>query len=211
MADRNTVSGSRVILVDDDDDVRRSLGALLKSAGYAVDVYANAEEFLAGTGSSAAARCLVADVRMPEMSGLDLLRALKKKQSSVPVVLITGHADVQMAVEAMKAGAVDFIEKPFTAEEILEAVQLASGRVAAHNFDADREDVLNRFKSLTRREKETFDLLVEGHTNKSAAQRLSISPRTVEIYRSKVMEKMGSKSLAELVRMSFATHPGPSP
>jgi two-component system response regulator FixJ len=188
-------------VVDDDDAVRRSLTDGLEGTQFDVVAYSRAIDLLASIDKGELASCVIADVRMPAMSGLELTKRLFRKQPNIPVVLITGHGDVPMAVEAMKAGAADFIEKPFTFDEILRAVSSAiAGRDRGVGLDADFD---RRVQSLTPRERETFDLIVLGHTNKSAAQRLSISPRTVELHRAKIMEKTGARSLAELVRMSI--------
>ena len=191
----------QVFVVDDDDAVRDSLAFLLKSSGYQVDAYASAIEAMAGM-MTAASGCVVTDVRMPGMSGVDLLRELRARPHPLPVIVITGHGDVALAVEAMKAGAADFIEKPFTADRIMTAVAAALDRAANTEGPEAAEQVHQRVAGLTQREQEIMALLVTGHSNKSAARELSISPRTVEVHRARVMQKMEAKNLAELVRMS---------
>ncbi len=192
-----------IAIVDDDRSVRESLGAMLGVAGYGVATYASAREFLAALDSGAALDCFVCDVRLPETSGLELLKTLAERGSAIPVIMITGHGDVPMAVTAMKSGAVDFIEKPFSPDEILRAVSSALERRTGPARGAPSPELLARYEELTPRERETLALIVEGHTNKSAAQALSISARTVEVYRARIMEKMGAHSLAELVHMTI--------
>lgn len=195
---------SAIFIVDDDVDVRVSLQALLKAEGYAAETFESAMAFLA---SDAPARrgCLIADIRMPDMDGLALQEELVRRKAELPVIVVTGHGDVPLAVRAMKAGAVDFLEKPYD-----EAVLLASIRralVAAEETSeraASLHEAEARIASLTEREREVLDLLAAGKANKVIAYELDISPRTVEIHRARVMEKMQAKSLAELVRMVVA-------
>jgi two-component system response regulator FixJ len=197
-----------VHVIDDDDAVRDSLAFLLETDGLPVRTYDSAEAFLATLGEGKAG-CVITDVRMPGMSGLDLVRRLRDLEAGIPVVMITGHADVPMAVEAMKAGVVDFIEKPFDDELLLGVVRRAveaSGR--AEEQLAARAEVLNRLAELTAREREVFDRLVQGGANKVIAADLGISPRTVEIYRANVMSKMGARNLSDLVRMGLTAANG---
>jgi FixJ family two-component response regulator len=191
----------RLFVVDDDGAIRQSLAESLRSAGYDVQACATATELLGCFDRGDAGRCVITDVRMPGMSGLRLMKEIEQRRIDVPVVLISGHGDIPMAVRAMKAGAADFIEKPFTVEEILSAVNTAIGE--GDRDVGEMDEFHRRIESLTPRERETLGLIVRGHTNKSAAHKMSISPRTVELYRSKIMEKMQAKSLAELVRMSI--------
>lgn len=187
-----------VFIVDDDEAVRDSLELLLESAGHAVQAFEAAADALAACRSRLPA-CIVTDVRMPEMDGLEFQEKLSEAGIRVPVIVMTGHADVPLAVRAMKAGAVDFIEKPFGDEAILASIESALKRtpqIADHAL-------LERLESLTPREREVLDLLVIGHPNKVIAHRLDISPRTVEIHRAHVMEKMKAKSLPELVRTAM--------
>jgi two-component system, LuxR family, response regulator FixJ len=195
---------SVVHVVDDDQGVRDSLVFLLQSAGFAVRAYASAAAFLAaapGLGSG----CLLTDVRMPEMDGLALQRHLAALGGSLAVVVMTGHADVPIAVEALKAGARDFLEKPFDDDRLLAVVReaLAASQRAQEERQANA-DVATRFASLTPREREVLQRLVTGLPNKTIAYDLGTSPRTVEVQRARVMEKMGARSLADLVRMMLA-------
>lgn len=187
-----------IYVVDDDDAVRDSLSLLLESAGHQVESFEAAAAALDSCRSRPPA-CVITDIRMPEMDGLEFQQKLTDARIEVPVIVITGHADVPLAVRAMKAGAVDFIEKPFPDDAILASIESA---VKQRRRAAD-PDLLDRLQSLTPREREVLDLLVVGHPNKVIAYRLDISPRTVEIHRAHVMEKMKAKSLPELVRTSM--------
>lgn len=193
-----------VYVVDDEPAVRDSLVMLLGSVGLRVEAFAGGAAFL-GVYSPALTGCLVADVRMPGMSGLELQEALAALGSTLPVIIITGHGDVAMAVRAMKAGAADFIEKPFNEQTLLDAVHRA---LASHKPNgppgAARAELEARVASLTPREREVMLLVAEGRPNKVVATRLGLSTRTVEVHRAKVMEKMQARSLADLVRMSIA-------
>jgi two-component system response regulator FixJ len=194
-----------VHVIDDDEAIRDSLAFLLGAADIAAATYDSAESFLAALPSLSAG-CIVTDVRMPGMSGLDLTRRLKALGSAMPVVVMTGHGDVPLAVEAMKAGAVDFIEKPFSDEVMLGVVRAAVGRSAdAGRQSAERAALVARMDSLSMRERQVLDALVAGRANKVIAFDLGISPRTVEVYRANVMTKMQATSLSELVRMALAT------
>ncbi|MGQ9365533.1 response regulator FixJ [Azospirillum sp. ST 5-10] len=202
-----------VFVIDDDDAVRDSLLVLLESAGFAVEGFASPAAFL---DSDALDRpgCLVTDVRMPGMSGLDLQETLARRGDAKPVIVITGHADVPLAVRAMKSGAVDFIEKPFDEDTLIAGVRTALARAAAAEAPppagpvpaapACPPEVLDRFASLTPREHDVLRGMVAGKSNKIIAYDLSISPRTVEIHRARVMEKMQAESLPQLVRMSLS-------
>jgi two-component system response regulator FixJ len=193
-----------VFVVDDDAAMRDSVKLLLESSGFVAHAYESAVAFLA---SDAPGRigCIVADIRMPEMDGLQLQEELRAKHSALPVILMTGHADVPIAVRAMKAGAVDFLEKPFDEEALLGCVRRALEQAKASGAaEAGAKIVAERLSSLTDRERQVLDLLVAGKPNKIVAYELSISPRTVEIHRARVMDKMGAKSLAELVRMKLS-------
>jgi two-component system, LuxR family, response regulator FixJ len=196
------MAGSAVVhLIDDDEDVRRALAFLLGTAGLAVKVYESAVLFLEKYDGSRDG-CIVSDVRMPEMDGIQLLRRLSELNVKLPVIVMTGHADVAMAVEAMKVGAVDFIEKPFSDEILLAAIQTALARDGRATDNLDQ--IRTRLASLTPREKEVLDGLLAGHPNKTIAYDLGLSPRTVEVHRANVMTKMGAGSLSELVRMTIS-------
>ncbi|HVY17036.1 MAG TPA: response regulator FixJ [Rhodopila sp.] len=192
-----------VHLIDDDEGVRQAVAFLLATAGLPVRVYASAAAFL-DVVPTLQAGCIITDVRMPGMDGLELQRQLKARKVTLPVIVITGHADVPLAVEAMKAGAVDLIEKPFSDDTLLGAIYSAIDRHAAK---AEREDELaairERIASLSGREREVLDGLLAGLPNKTIAYDLKISPRTVEVHRANLMARMGAHSLAELVRMAF--------
>lgn len=192
-----------VHVIDDDEAVRESLAFLLGAAGFGVRSYESGEDFLANIDAIAPG-CIVTDVRMPGMSGLELLRYLKQRNLPLPVIVMTGHGDIALAVEAMKAGAVDFIEKPFDDEFIVGAVQAALRHDAeAHARDAERQEIMRRLGELSGRERQVLDGLVAGHANKVIAHNLGISPRTVEVYRANLMTKMEASSLSELVRMAL--------
>ncbi len=194
---------ARIGIVDDDRAVRDSLGTMLRTAGYEVATHGSAKDFLAALEKGAPPDCFVCDVRLPETSGLELLKMLAPRGIDIPVIMITGHGDVPMAVAAMKSGAADFIEKPFAPDEILRAVTGALDRHRPRVKGSPSPELVARFEALTPRERETLALIVEGHTNKSAAQALEISARTVEVYRARIMEKMGAQSLAELVHLTI--------
>lgn len=196
-----------VHIVDDDDAVRQSLAFLLSSVGLPVRLYDSASAFLAGLPTPQGG-CLITDVRMPGMSGIDLLKALRAKACSMPAIVITGHGDVPLAVEAMKAGAVDFIEKPFEEEAILAAVRRALEQGSDENGDGIV--VAAKLATLSERERQVLEGLIAGHPNKTIAYGLGISPRTVEVYRANLMAKMQAKSLSELIRMAILADVRPS-
>jgi two-component system response regulator FixJ len=191
-----------VHLIDDDEDVRRGLSFLLGTVGFAVKVYESAVQFLDKSASNLSG-CIVSDVRMPDMDGLQLLRRLKETGINLPVIVMTGHADVALAVEAMKLGAVDFIEKPFSDEVLIAAIRSALARQTS-SMSGDVEQIRSRIASLTERERDVLNGLLAGHPNKTIAFDLGLSPRTVEVHRAKVMTKMGASSLSELVRMALS-------
>ncbi len=192
-----------VHLVDDDAAMLASLQFLVGSAQYQARAYYSAEALLARVGALEPG-CIVTDIRMPGMSGLDLVRKLKALGVATPVIVLTGHADVALAVEAMKAGVVEFLEKPFRDDALLTAIEAAL-RFADHDQRAleEQAEIQRRAAALTPRERDVFDAIVAGDSNKAAALKLGISPRTVEIYRANAMEKMAAKSLSELVRMAL--------
>lgn len=192
-----------VHVIDDDDAVRDSLAFLLSTADLDVRTYESATAFLAELPACKSG-CIVTDVRMPGMSGMDLLLQLKDRKVALPVIVITGHGDVPLAVEAMKAGAIDFIEKPFDDELMLKAVHNALKQMERQSEnDAERSEIDERLQSLSTRERQVLDGLVAGQANKAIAFNLGISARTVEIYRANVMTKMQAGSLSELVRMAL--------
>ena len=192
-----------VHVVDDDEAMRDSMAFLLRAANFQVQTYPAATDFLEALPQIKAG-CVVTDVRMPGMSGIELLQRLRELKVSVPVIVVSGHGDVPLAVEAMKTGALDFIEKPFDDDVFLRAVRMA---LSAHAVDSQREaqkaTINSRLESLSNREREVLEGLVAGHPNKTIAYDLGISPRTVEIYRANVMEKMQARSLSDLVRMAL--------
>jgi FixJ family two-component response regulator len=198
----NTPSAT-VFVVDDDAPVRDALRMLLRSAGHAVEVYASAQEFLAAYSDDRPG-CLLLDVRMPGMSGLELQERLNERHAILPIVFITGHGDVPMAVEAMQAGAMDFLQKPFRDDELLDRIGRALDRDAGNRRELlALESIVQRFDELTPRERAVMELMVQGKPNKIIAADLGISQRTVEIHRARVMEKTQAGSLAHLVRMSL--------
>jgi FixJ family two-component response regulator len=193
-----------VYVVDDDDGMRRALGLLLNTVGYKTAIFANPKEFLEKFKPEIAA-CLVLDIRMPGMSGLELQQHLNRMGAMLPVIFITGHGDVPMAVQAMKEGAFEFIEKPFRDQDLLDRVNHALEQDRENRSTlARRADVLQRFDSLTPREKQVMELVVDGAANKVIAIDLGLSERTVEIHRAKVMEKMGARSVAHLVKLQLS-------
>jgi two-component system response regulator FixJ len=190
-----------IFVVDDDAAVRDALKLLLRSVGQSVETFASAQEFL-DAYSEDRPGCLVLDIRMPGMSGLELQQKLNERHSILPIIFITGHGDVPMAVEAMQAGAVDFIQKPFRDQDLIDRINQALEKDAANRAAlGERNDIRRRLETLTPREREVLDLVVRGKANKVIAGDLKLSQRTVEIHRARVMEKMQASSLAHLVRM----------
>ena len=196
-----------VHVVDDDVDVRKSLGFLLATADFAVRLYESATAFLA-TEPKDVEGCIVTDVRMPGIDGIEFLRQLKSRGLNVPVIVMTGHADVALAVQAMKEGAADFIEKPFDDQILIDSLRSAlnhrSHPIAAH---PQSTEIRKNLATLSERERQVLDGLVSGLPNKTIAYDLGISPRTVEIHRANVMSKMGAGSLSHLVRMALIAEP----
>ncbi len=190
-----------IYVVDDDDGMRRALDTLLSTVGYKTAVFSRPKEFLAGFRGDSPG-CLVLDIRMPDMSGLEVQQQLNRMGSTLPVIFITGHGDVPMAVQAMKEGAFEFIQKPFRDQDLLDRINHALKQDAENrSVVARRSEVLQRLESLTPRERQVMDLVVEGAANKVIAIDLNLSERTVEIHRAKVMEKMGARSVAHLVKL----------
>jgi two-component system response regulator FixJ len=194
----------KVHIIDDDQAVRDSLAFLLQSMRLPAAVYESGTAFLA-TLTIEHQGCIITDVRMPDITGIELLRRIREMNVQMPVIVITGHGDVPLAVEAMKLGAFDFFEKPFDDEAIVAAVRRALDHtIESEKATAERVELERRLSSLSNREREVLDGLIAGHANKVIASDLAISPRTVEIYRANVMTKMGAGSLSELVRMAIA-------
>lgn len=193
-----------VFIVDDDEAVRDSLRMLMESIGLATEAFASADQFLDAYDESRSG-CLVLDIRMPGMSGLELQALLNERRAMLPVIFITGHGDVPMAVQAIRGGAYDFIQKPFREQELLDRVQQVLAE-DERNRDVlhQKREILERLSTLTPREREVLDLVVAGKANKVIAIDLGLSQRTVEIHRAHVMEKMQTKSLAHLVRMMIS-------
>jgi two-component system response regulator FixJ len=191
-----------VHVIDDDDAVRESLQFLLESADFTVAIYESAPAFLQARPTIPLRGCVLTDVRMPGMTGIELLRALRGEGLDLPVIVMTGHGDVPLAVEAMKSGAADFIEKPFDDERLISALRMALAADTEHEArNREAAEIRHRFDILSAREHEVLEGLVAGHPNKIIAYQLGISPRTVEVYRANVMQKMQAGSLSELVRM----------
>ena len=193
-----------VHLVDDDAAIRRSVGFMLKTSGHQVETYESGTELLKNAGKLDQG-CILLDIRMPGMDGLEVQKALRDKGVTLPVIIMTGHGDVSLAVQAMKAGAVDFIEKPFEKAVLLSAIEHGVERLRKSAAEFDRADeAAVRLQALTPREREVLDGLAKGLPNKTIAYDLGISPRTVEIHRANVMSKLGVRSLSEALRLAFA-------
>ena len=196
-------NASSVFLVDDDESVRRALARLIKSAGHSVQTFASAQDFLGTKTGSQEAGCLVLDVRMPGLTGIDLQRELQAMKRNLPIVFITGHGDIPMSVKAMKAGAVDFLQKPVKDKDLLKAIEQSLARAARDQ--SEREEIARIQKcveSLTPREFEVMALVVTGMLNKQIAFKLGTVEKTVKVHRARVMDKMGVDSIAELVRIA---------
>jgi two-component system response regulator FixJ len=192
-----------VHVIDDDKAVRESLAFLLGTVGIDVQTYESANAFLE-VASKVQEGCIITDVRMPGLSGVDLLRRVRELRLGIPVIVITGHGDVPLAVEAMKIGAADFLEKPFDDEVLLASVRSALDRLDVdHRRQAERSEVEGRLAMLSNRERDVLDGLVSGKANKQIAYDLGISPRTIEVYRANLMAKMQAASLSDLVRMAL--------
>ena len=192
-----------VHVIDDDEAMRESLAFLLGAVGMDVQTYGSATAFL-DVAPEVKAGCVITDVRMPELSGVELLRRLRELKLGIPVIVITGHGDVPLAVEAMKIGAIDFLEKPFDDEVLLASVRTALSQLDQdHKRQAERGEIERRLALLSNRERDVLKGLVSGHANKQIAYELGISPRTIEIYRANLMTKMQAASLSDLVRMAL--------
>ena len=202
-----TTAKPMVYIVDDDAGMLRALSTLLSTVGYDVGTFPSANDFLAKMNSDRHG-CVVLDVRMPEMSGLELQQHLNRRGSILPVIFITGHGDIPMAVQAMKAGAFDFLQKPFRDQDLIDRINSALKQdLETRETLLLHTDIKKRAESLTPREKEVMGHIVDGHANKVIAIDLGISERTVEIHRSNVMDKMGARSVAHLVKMNMMIHP----
>jgi RNA polymerase sigma factor (sigma-70 family) len=208
MSSEATISKATVFVVDDDQAMRNSLKWLIESVGVPVESFASADDFLAHFQAGRPG-CLVLDVRMPGMSGLELLEHLAQKGLRIPAVIITGHGDVPMAVRAMKSGAVDFIEKPFNDEVLLDAIRRAMAFEEQQRSQySEHRQIKERLGHLTPREHEVMEMVCDGRSNKEIANMLGVSAKTIEAHRARVMEKMQAGSLAELVRMSLTVSNG---
>ena len=195
-----------VYVIDDDEAVRDSMAFLLETADLKVRTYESAETFL--DERDRAPGCIITDVRMPGINGLELARRIRDSGSNEPVIVITGHADLPLAIEAMRAGVIDFVEKPFDDEVLLGSIIRVLGQAeGALSAEGQRREMASRFDSLSQRERDVLLGLVQGHPNKVIAYDLNISPRTVEVYRANLMTKMKAGSLSELVRIYLTLHP----
>jgi two-component system, LuxR family, response regulator FixJ len=193
----------KVYVIDDDEAMRDSLNFLLDSSGFEVTLFENAQQFL-DTLSALAFGCVVSDVRMPGIDGIELLKRMKALDSLFPIVVMTGHGDVPLAVEAMKLGAVDFLEKPFEDDRLIGMVETAIHQAeTAVKSEAITHDIAARIATLSPRERQVMDGLIAGLSNKLIAREYDISPRTIEVYRANVMTKMQANSLSELVRLAM--------
>jgi FixJ family two-component response regulator len=197
-----TETDSTVFVVDDDESIREALEGLIRSVGLSVETFASAPEFLQSRGSDVPG-CLVLDVRLPGLSGLDLQNELANANIDIPIIFITGHGDIPMTVRAMKAGAVEFLTKPFREQDLLDAIQQALERDrTAREQRAENADLHARYDSLTPRESEVMGIVITGLLNKQIAAELGTSEVTIKLHRARVMQKMRADSLADLVRMA---------
>jgi two-component system response regulator FixJ len=198
---KNQKKAPTIYIVDDDDSMRQAIALLLRTVGYNPVAFARASDFLAKYDPNQHA-CLVLDIRMPEMSGLEVQQQLNRSGAMLPVIFITGHGDIPMAVQAMKDGALDFVTKPFRDQDLLDRINNALKQDAENRATIEKHaDLKRRAESLTAREREVLELVVDGKANKVIAIDLGLSERTVEIHRANVMEKMGARSVAHLVKM----------
>jgi two-component system response regulator FixJ len=192
-----------ISIIDDDDSVRKSLAFRLRAAGFRVAAYESALAFL-DAPPDIGEGCVVTDIRMPQMDGMELLRRIKSSGPNLQVIVMTGHGDISLAVEAMKLGAADFIEKPFEDQKLLTMINAALNNAeASSRRDGKALEIVELMRSLTARERDVLDGLVAGRSNKDIGRDLDISPRTVEVYRANLMKKMQATSLSELVRIAI--------
>lgn len=196
-----------VHIIDDEDSVRNSIGFMLQTTGYSVRTWPSGAAFLRDL-RSAEPGCILLDIRMPEMDGLQVQQQLTARGVTMPVIVLTGHGDVTIAVKAMRNGAVDFLEKPFEAEQLLCAIETAFGRACDGNSASRTEAARSQLASLSMREREVLDGLAAGFPNKTIAYDLGISPRTVEVHRANLMQKLGARSLSEALRVTFTAEMG---
>jgi len=197
-----------VHVVDDEEAIRRSIGFMLKTSGFAVHSYPSGDDFLAAV-KSAEAGCVLMDIRMPGMDGLEVHEEMRRRGITLPVVVLTGHGDVNLAVRAIKGGAVDFIEKPFEKAALIHAIEDAFRRIEETNKDqVDADEARTRLAVLTPRERDVLEGLVRGDPNKTIAYALGISTRTVEVHRTNLMAKLGRRSLSDVLRLAFAAGVG---
>lgn len=202
MNDERSAPHPTVYIVDDDASVRRGLSNLVRSVGLQAEVFASASEFLAAKRSDAPA-CLILDVRLPGLSGLDFQAELTKARNQIPIIFITGHGDIPMTVKAMKAGAIEFLTKPFRDQDLLDAIRVALERArATHQSEQSAAQLRAKFEALTPREQEVMAWVTGGLLNKQVAAEIGVTEVTVKVHRAKVTKKMGAKSLAELVVMA---------
>jgi len=196
-----------VHIIDDEESVRNSIGFMLQTTGYSVRTWPSGAAFLRDL-RSAEPGCILLDIRMPEMDGLQVQQQLTARGVTMPVIVLTGHGDVTIAVKAMRNGAVDFLEKPFEAEQLLCAIETAFGRTCDGNSASRTEAARSQLASLSMREREVLDGLAAGFPNKTIAYDLGISPRTVEVHRANLMQKLGARSLSEALRVTFTAEMG---
>lgn len=200
----------KIYLIDDEEAIRHSASFMLRHAGYTVETYSNGPDFLS-TLKSDDLGCVLLDVRMPEMDGLTVLSHIREITATLPVIILTGHGDVSTAVAAMKNGATDFLEKPFEKAAILKSIEDAIARVEMGAAQQETQKIAQaKLDVLTGRERDVLELLVDGHTNKSIAERLGISARTVEIHRSNLMTKLDADSLSTVLKIAFTANLDPA-
>ncbi|MBN8812113.1 MULTISPECIES: response regulator transcription factor [unclassified Sphingomonas] len=202
------MDGQRLVhIVDDEDSVRNSIGFMLRTTGYAVRLWPSGAAFLREL-RSVEPGCVLLDIRMPEIDGLQVQQLLNERGAAMPVIVLTGHGDVAVAVKAMRAGAVDFLEKPFEADRLLNAIDKAFERMRESNGASRTDAARTQLANLSAREREVLEGLAAGFPNKTIAYDLGISPRTVEVHRANLMQKLGARSLSEALRVTFTAEMG---